>query len=513
MKRPFTILLSIAFVAVSVAQEVKLQQYSKVELGKLMFTDNNNFDYKTIGYPNHLQLQRPANNSSIDTKQKLDSLILKMYYEDINTWTRLIKHEFIYDENGNTTILIENTWDNDLNIWIPLSKFEQVFNELNKPLQLIFNSWETDSNQWNTYEKHEYEYDENGNLKLELIIEKDYNNNWVNKWKRDYTYNINFEIQSELRSIWVIDSNMFMLNNIHEFNYNTDGKLATYTEKVWAQNIMTWRTSYESFYTYNNNNQDSSIVSLKLDYATDSLINWSRMEYYYDSNEFDKIDLFYYWDKSLNQWEFESKQEVNYDNNDKNTLLIRSLWNINSTNWQHVEKNEFTYDYNENLSSFQMYIPTDSVDWLLLVEYDYNYDFNYRISECFFPIGESYPPEFYNHMYNKPTDWVGLSVDNGIFYEAFKTIYHYSELNIGISEDYNNEIEVYPNPTTGQLKITNENEIELKEIIIFNQIGQKVFNKSVIPRIIDLSSFYQGIYVIEFITENSLIRKKIIIKK
>lgn len=514
--KKITTLIVLAFVIqtqVSLGQVMDIQQNSRLGPDKPTFSGIDKFDCKTMGCPNHPQLNKTANNSSFDAKQKLDSLITKLFYVGINTWTPTNKYDYSYDENGNASVEIQNEWDTDLNIWVPQNKTERLFNEFNKPYEELWIYWEIDSNQWLPSRKYEYGYDENGSLIMEKSMEMDINTNqWVNNWKREYAYDIDFGIQSEFYSIWVIDSNMFIPSYIYEYTYDTIGNLVTHTKKMWAYNTMTWKYQYKCFYTYNNDNQDSTIVSIKLDYATDSLINWSRMEYYYDSNGFDKTSVLYYWKKNLNQWEFDNKHESNYDNDGKRTLLIRSLWNNNSNYWYHINKTEFTFDDNGNLSLRQYYNPTDSINWHILSEYEYNYDLEYTISEIFFPTHEWDPPEYCDYMFNKPTDFSIYRVNDGELFEEYKMTYYYSELNIGVPESQGKNIEVYPNPTSGQLMIINENDVVLKGINIYNQFGQIVFHKNIVPNIIDLSSLGQGIYIIEFVAENSLISKKLIIK-
>ena len=77
----------------------------------------------------------------------------------------------------------------------------------------------------------------------------------------------------------------------------------------------------------------------------------------------------------------------------------------------------------------------------------------------------------------------------------------------------NNEILIYPNPTTNQLFISTKNEIAINEINIYNQLGQKVLHSSYISDAIDVSMLNQGMYVIEVVYGKYLTREKLVIKK
>ncbi|MFK5855716.1 MAG: T9SS type A sorting domain-containing protein [Bacteroidota bacterium] len=513
MKRLIIFHICTLIATISLGQDINHKKISPFESERIDFSENINFHNKIIGCSNYSQLKDISANSIFNAKQKLDSVIYMMNYEDINTWIQTSKREYLYDEYGNTTATIGYGWDDNINDWIPNNKTDKLFNEFNNPILEINNYWHIDSNQWISTDKYEYEYYEDSNIKLEKFTEKDYaTNEWICKWKTEFNYNSNNQLQLKIYSTYVTDSNMSEAYRTEEFTYYSFGKLDTYLEKRLNHNTLLWTDMNKSIYTYNNNNQDSTILFLSLDYATYSLINDARIVNFYNSNGFDKIDQLSYWDKFENHWRFDSKEESNYDNYGKKIFLIRSRW-YSDLEWHQINKREFGYDYNDNLSVYQFYSPTDSTNWLLRIEHDYNYDYNYTISECYFPTYVSYPVEYINQMNNKPTDFVILNEKDGELYEENRIIYHYSDLNTGVPESTDKNIEVYPNPTSGQLRLINENNIKLKEITIYNSSGQKVLQKNEVPNIMNLSSLDQGIYFIEFLTEKTVIRKKIIIKK
>ncbi len=82
---------------------------------------------------------------------------------------------------------------------------------------------------------------------------------------------------------------------------------------------------------------------------------------------------------------------------------------------------------------------------------------------------------------------------------------------IGIP-DINNEsdISVYPNPTNNLLTITSKNGTSIEEVIIYNQVGQKVFEEKLINNTIDVSDLKQGMNIIELVGEDWRARKKLI---
>jgi len=73
-----------------------------------------------------------------------------------------------------------------------------------------------------------------------------------------------------------------------------------------------------------------------------------------------------------------------------------------------------------------------------------------------------------------------------------------------------NSITLYPNPTNSEVNISSENIIN--SIEIFNSLGQRVYYSMVnsTDKVIDISSFVNGVYILGVNTENGVIRKKII---
>lgn len=84
---------------------------------------------------------------------------------------------------------------------------------------------------------------------------------------------------------------------------------------------------------------------------------------------------------------------------------------------------------------------------------------------------------------------------------------------IGVSESISSSpFTIYPNPTKSRITISAENEITINEVIIYNQLGQKVFYQKAITNKIDISKLGQGLYIIELVTDKNIVREKLIIK-
>ena len=85
---------------------------------------------------------------------------------------------------------------------------------------------------------------------------------------------------------------------------------------------------------------------------------------------------------------------------------------------------------------------------------------------------------------------------------------------VGIPDiTFSSVFSVYPNPAEKEIYISGNNKEIIKEVNIYNQIGQKVLHKTGITNTLDVSMLKQGIYVIEMVSNERKIREKLIIKK
>jgi hypothetical protein len=84
----------------------------------------------------------------------------------------------------------------------------------------------------------------------------------------------------------------------------------------------------------------------------------------------------------------------------------------------------------------------------------------------------------------------------------------------------NNEVEstefmVYPNPTTDEINISLENSLKasnIKQVLILNVAGQKVYQSNIFQKNISISSYSPGLYFLQLKTDENIHVKKIIIE-
>jgi len=132
------------------------------------------------------------------------------------------------------------------------------------------------------------------------------------------------------------------------------------------------------------------------------------------------------------------------------------------------------------------------------------------------PIGWMPTPQ--KPGYNFTGWWIGASL------YTEETIWNFTSDNtfvakwkIKIAIDENSEVEsinIYPNPTTGELTITND-ELRITKVEVFDVYGRKVFEEYnpdglTVLRSYDLTVFPSGIFFLKIETDKGIIMKKII---
>jgi len=103
---------------------------------------------------------------------------------------------------------------------------------------------------------------------------------------------------------------------------------------------------------------------------------------------------------------------------------------------------------------------------------------------------------------------------------TFKSTQAYNEIdlhgvsNIGINDQNDQGIMIYPNPTTGILEIAGQARNDVRNVEVFDVYGRKVLSHHLITsssnHLINISHLSSGMYFIQVTTEAGTITKKVI---
>ena len=83
---------------------------------------------------------------------------------------------------------------------------------------------------------------------------------------------------------------------------------------------------------------------------------------------------------------------------------------------------------------------------------------------------------------------------------------------VGIDEDANQGISIYPNPSNGLVNIENLNNID-NTIVVYDVLGKVVYSTNSNSSVsIDLSNNEKGVYIVEISNINGTISERVVIK-
>ncbi|MCD4725965.1 MAG: T9SS type A sorting domain-containing protein [Bacteroidales bacterium] len=78
--------------------------------------------------------------------------------------------------------------------------------------------------------------------------------------------------------------------------------------------------------------------------------------------------------------------------------------------------------------------------------------------------------------------------------------------------NFESEFSIYPNPANDILSISCKDGATIEKVIIYNQMGQKVFEGELSNNTVDVSSLHPGMYIIELINQEWKVRRKLIVE-
>ena len=105
----------------------------------------------------------------------------------------------------------------------------------------------------------------------------------------------------------------------------------------------------------------------------------------------------------------------------------------------------------------------------------------------------------YGSRYTNPNYRIGYGIPN--FYQC------YLDQTYGVQENVKSEVLVYPNPTTGELRVES-GELKVESVEVFDVYGKR--RKGEKELVINISELEAGVYFVKITTEKGVVTKKII---
>jgi len=340
------------------------------------------------------------------------------------------------------------------------------------------------------------------------------------------------------RFIFKYNSQGLLEEDVHQFWINNswiDYSINTYTYTYDSNNnILTKLTgnSSQSVYTYDPNN--NMLTELQQNLVNNSWINSTLRTYTYDSNNNVLTKLYQGW--SNNSWINSSLDTYTYDSNNNLETELQQFWENNSWVGSFIITNTYTCDSNNNVLTKIVFNE---------VLYTYTYDSNNiivteLIQRWINNVWENF--EQYLRTYDENGNgtsveywrWLGENWQRGdntmiglrLYYNNMQSYFwggdgKMTASYIKVSDLTSiakpstipelNAISIYPNPTTGELRIRNY-ELEIKDIQVFDVMGRSYSPPLEWPGEVNISHLPAGTYFVQVTTEKGVVTKKVVKK-
>lgn len=288
-----------------------------------------------------------------------------------------------------------------------------------------------------------------------------------------------------------LDGNGFVIGGEGYFHYNANGQLVEYLQKIHMGNNVFENLTTDSFY------YDGGKLIKVLGYEYENN-NWElgyKEEYIYDSSSGLLTDkLISQYDNLNNLWVKASK--YNWVRKPDGRVVERSIFGIGSgDNWtsQPIDKYEFQLSDDNGRYPFLPTYTMFNSNWHDWFDKDVNGNLNIILKDY----------------------WWTENQNDGLLTFIDSSDYYYSYGSIGLDNISQEEaISVYPNPAKDYLLFNANTSNEIKSYRILNSLGCKVEERNIKSNRISLENISNGVYILELLTDKSILyRKKFIVKK
>ncbi|MCL1933347.1 MAG: T9SS type A sorting domain-containing protein [Candidatus Azobacteroides sp.] len=326
------------------------------------------------------------------------------------------------------------------------------------------------------------------------------NYSWVNGYSYTYTYDSNHNMLTELVQSWRNNSWVYFYSSAYVYTYDSNN------------NVLTKLEENSSLYTYTYDSDNNMQTRTYQIWENNSWVNSSLSTYTYDSDNNMQTLTYQIWEN--NSWINSVQITHTYDSN--HNLLTELYQNRENNSWVNSDQITRTYDSNHNLLT-ELYRMWENNLWVNyrqnMIIYDEN--MNGISAERWWWSGESWEPPrnasmeslrlYYNNMQSVFEYW-GCNKMTASYIKV-------SDLNTSVEPvaiPESDAASVYPNPTSGELRITNY-ESGIKDIQIFDLMGNKLpLRMETAKDAVDISHLSPGMYFIQITTEKGVVTKKIV---
>ncbi len=509
------------------AQNILKNDFGFVETDSIIFFPNNDSLFKPLdSNKSTLKKSLRAGRTLKTEEEYLERTCIRYVFESISDSVRKNKDVIFYNEEGNSVSSISYLWDQNKNDWIKTFLQNETYVDTCYTRSLF--EWDTLNNEWIGNEKNEFFYDDLGNLTSTVWSIRDtLNNEWVGFWKQLYFYDQDGKDTLLMAYTW---GTLWNLNHKIETQYDDFGNMIT-------EELYYWNISLNEWETYTKKEQifdDDGKLTFYLYYAWNdektSFDCHNKLEYEYDNYGNLILLLQYNWHvypmSGEDKLEEEGKEEFSYDGEGNVILKMSYLWDHDTNVWIVYLKEEYEYsDSGELLILISHALVHGTNEWQLFKRENLKdekgnditifYDWN-SIENAWIRSGLLINPNYYNTecdlTYTNLAEYKwDVSVSAWIpLYKVFCDCKTSEYITVGITENPQQNIALYPNPTESYVQINGLSQIAT--VSMYTLQGRLVLRQQVFNEKFSIESLQAGIYILMLNYSNENVLKRRIIK-
>lgn len=358
-----------------------------------------------------------------------------------------------------------------------------------------------------------YSYDNNNNFLGATTVYR--NANFDTVGRVIYTYNLSNKItslhsQTYSLGLWI---NGVKDNYTYDINNNETSKIRT----QWNTTGLVWENVKMDTSIYNVNNK--RITLLTKNWIGGVWVNQNKQSSSYNINNYFTIGLGYRWNVNTNSWDLKSRGTNYYDINNNVDSILSENWTSN--NYVNASLEIYTYDTNNNKTSWTSQ-GWNQTAWQNSTQYVYTYDSSNnlitQLNKTWNITNNQWKNTGKSHSYFDSNNFITYEVgdsykSDGITIDSRDSVVYYFHAVVGVKElkSNNKNISIYPNPSKGIFNINSSNTIN--SIEVYNIIGTLISKPELsLNNQIDLSSLSKGMYFLKVFDSIQYHTEKIIIE-
>ena len=478
MKKVSTLLMSLVLIVSvwgqgKVQKEINISDLKNKTINQILKSINPQLIIK-----DYLQHEQQMNllkgfKSQNDMKQGLDSIL---YYEDSEL---TMAERYTYNIQGKCVLYEELVIAEG--VMMVYRKSAYTFDTFGNLISYSLIDWNEELNQWKTRLKTDFTF-EGGLLDYAFLYFLDFDSYELELLlKEDFVYDNQNRMISTISTF--VSEDVWTNSFKEDIAYNAEGYAYIWTSFTWNETSSLWIPAYKDEDIYDDNDDLEISLQSQWDELTNAWLGKYKDEYTYDDAHQILDRIYSEYDEFSSQWGYFSKDAYTYDDQGNFITIIDYSWAGSS--WEEHRKDEFTYDYSYTFDQ-------------ILVPWVGEYDFETK------------------NMLTKQNDYEWL----GSWQAKGEAVLFYSERDVNAIEELSSQdIVVYPNPSSGMLRIAISDFGQEFIISIIDIAGKTLERREVIhassneyQETFDLSNYSSGVYFVRISNSDKTSNKKIMIQ-